>query len=89
MIARQTENSHMKTNLVHTLYRVQKYGVFELEKFKELLSPEEERACLANSRKSWYSMPLEVFTSFIFKVHSPFSSHSITFNALPSVILIF
>ena len=89
MIARQTENSHVKTNLVHTLYRVQKYGVFELEKFKELLSPEEERACLANSRKSWYSMPLEVFTSFIFKVHSPSSGHSITFNALPSVILIF
>ena len=82
MCTRQTENSYVKTNLVHTLYRVQKYGNLELEKFKELFSPEEERACLANSRKS-YSMPLEVFTSFIFKVHSPSSGHSIRCEALP------
>ena len=67
----------MKTNLVHTLYQVQKYGVLELEKFKELLSPKEVKACLANSRKTWYSMPLEVFTSFIFKVGSLSSGHSI------------
>ena len=86
MCTRQTENSHVKTNLVHTLYRVQKYGVFELEKFKELLSPEEERACLANSRKSWYSMPLEVFTSFIFKVHSLTPGHSIGCYALPLLL---
>ena len=85
MCTRQTENSHVKTNLVHTLYWVQKYGVLELEKFKELLSPEEERACLANSRKSWYSMPLEVFTTFIFKVHSLSSGHSITYEALPLI----
>ena len=86
MCTRQTENLHVKTNLVHTLYRVQKYGNLELEKFKELLSPEEERACLANSRKSWYSMPLEVFTSFIFKVHSPSSGHSIRCEALPLLL---
>ena len=91
MCTRQTENSHVKTNLVHTLYRVQKYrvqkyGVLELEKFKELFSPEEERACLANSRKSWYSMPLEVFTSFIFKVHSLTPGHSIGCYALPLLL---
>ena len=89
MCSRQTENSHVKTNLVHTLYWVQKYGVLELEKFEELLSPEEERTCLANSKKSWYSMPLEVFTSFIFKVHSPISGHSNRSYALGSVPLIF
>ena len=86
MCTRQTENSHVKTNLVHTLYWVQKYGVLELEKFKELLSPEEERVCLVNSRKSWYSMPLEVFTLFIFKVHSLSSSHSIRCEALPVLL---
>ena len=86
MCTRQTKNSHVKTNLVHTLYWVQKYGVLELEKFKELLSPEEERAYLANSRKSWYSMPLEVFTSFIFKVHFPSYSHSIRCEALPVLL---
>ena len=67
----------MKTNLMHTLYRVQKYGVLELEKFKELLSPKEVKACLENSIKTWYSMPLEVFTSFIFKVLLLSYDHSI------------
>ena len=81
-VYRQTENSHVKTNLVHTLYLVQKYGVLDLEKFKELLSPEEVKACLANSRKMWYSMPLEVFTSFIFKVLFLSSRHSSGAEAL-------
>jgi hypothetical protein len=39
-----------------------------LEKFNELLSPEEKKSCQIHARKTWYSMPLEVFTSFIFKV---------------------
>ena len=77
MCNRQIENLHVKTNLVHTLYRVQKYEVLDLEKFKELLSPEEVKACLANSRKTWYSMPLEVFTLFIFKVLFHSFEHSI------------
>ena len=51
MCTRQTKNSHVKTNLVHTLYRVQKYGVLDLEKFKELLSPEEVKACLCEFKK--------------------------------------
>jgi hypothetical protein len=58
----------VKTNLVHTLYRVQKYGLMELEKFKELLSADEVKTCMAITRTKWYSMSLEVFTSFIFKV---------------------
>ena len=61
----------MKTNLVHTLYRVQKYGVMDIEKFKELLSPEDVNTCLMVTRSKWYSMSLEVFTSFIFKVLLP------------------
>jgi len=35
----------MKTNLVHTLYRVQKYGLIEIEKFHELLSEDEVKTC--------------------------------------------
>ena len=67
-LSRQTENSHVKTNLVHTLYRVKKYGVMDIDKFQELLTPEELKSCQQYNRKSWYSIPLEVFTSFIFKV---------------------
>lgn len=65
---RHTESYHVKTNLVHTLYRVQKYGLMQLDKFKEILSPEEMQICLNNTRIKWYTIPLEVFTGFIFKV---------------------
>ena len=59
----------MKTNLVHTVYRVQKYGLFPIERFKEMLRPSEVRMCGAQkARKTWYSMPLQVFTSFVFRV---------------------
>ena len=59
----------MKMNLVHTMYRVQKYGLFFIERFKEMLRPSELRMCgPQKARKSWYSMPLQVFTSFVFRV---------------------
>ena len=59
----------MKTNLVHTLYQVQKFGVMPIEKFAELLKPGERKRCLQNRvSKKWYSIPVEVFTSFIFQV---------------------
>ena len=59
----------MKTNLVHTLYQVQKFGVMPIEKFADLLKPREKKRCLQNKvSKKWYSIPAEVFTSFIFWV---------------------
>ena len=70
--SKHTENSHIKTNLVHTLYRVQKYGLMEVDKFQELLSADEVKACQQHARKTWYKMPLEVFTSFIFQVRFNF-----------------
>ena len=66
---RSVEDSHMKTNLVHTLYQVQKFGTMELEKFADLLKPREKKRCLANKdSKKWYSISQEVFMSFIFRV---------------------
>jgi len=53
---------------VHTLYQVQKYGMMQLNKFKEILSPEEMKIFLNNTRLKWYTIPFEVFTGFIFKV---------------------
>lgn len=59
----------MKTNLVHTLHRVQKYGLLPLQKFVEMLRPSELKKCMAPSaRKTWYSMPADVFTAFMFRV---------------------
>ena len=59
----------MKTNLVHTLYQVQKFGTMPIEKFADLLKPREKKRCLQNKvSKKWYSIPQEVFTSFIFRI---------------------
>jgi len=66
---RPTKDSHMKTNLVHMLYQVQKYSELPIEKFKEMLQPSELKRCeVHKTRNTWYKMPLEVFTSFIFRV---------------------
>ena len=41
----------------------------EIEKFVDLLKPGEKKRCLLNKvSKKWYSIPQEVFTSFIFRV---------------------
>ena len=69
----------MKTNLVHTLYQVQKFGTMEIEKFVDLLKLGEKKRCLQNRiSKKWYTIPQEVFTSFIFRVRG-FLSETVGF----------
>ena len=58
----------MKSNLVHTLFRVRKYGLMDLEKFKDVLSPSDYRRCERSNKNTWYSLTQGVFTSFIFQV---------------------
>jgi len=40
-----TEGSHVKTNLVYTLYWVQKYGLLPMAKFEEMMRPSEKKRC--------------------------------------------
>ena len=60
----------MKTNLVHTLFRVQKYGLMSPDQFTDILSPADMKRCKKSRSKTWYSLPLNVFTNFIFQVIS-------------------
>jgi len=83
----------VKTNLVHTLYRVQKYGLLPIERFNEMLRPSEFKRCGAQKgKKTWYSMPVEVFTSFVFRVRNYFK-FSLCFGhstaSVPSLLLSF
>ena len=51
------------------LYQVQKFGNMPIEKFADLLKPGEKKRCLQNRvSKKWYTIPQEVFISFIFRV---------------------
>ena len=71
-ISRHTEDSHVKTNTVHTLFRVQKYGLMPLEQYQDILTPTDIKRCKKsqNAKKTWYSLNLHVFTHFIFQVSS-------------------
>ena len=71
-INKATENSHVKTNIVHTLHRMQKVGVLSLACFCDLLTPDEVQAALklADSvdKKPWYNIPRAKFLDYIYSV---------------------
>ena len=71
-INKATKNSHVKTNLVHTLHRMQKVGVLSPICFRDLLTPDEVQAALklANSveKKLWYNIPCAKFLDYIYSV---------------------
>ena len=45
-INRATKNSQVKTNLVHTLHRMRKFGTLDVDKFRSLLTDDEFQAAL-------------------------------------------
>ena len=82
-INKATENSHVKTNIVHTLHRMQKVGVLSLACFRDLLTPDEVQAALkladSADKKPWYNIPRAKFLDYIYSVSTnlfPFSSFS-------------
>ena len=58
----------MKTNLVHQLYQVRKFGTMPLDQFSELLSREEMERCQTSAKRGWYSLQSDVFTALMFRV---------------------
>ena len=42
---RHTEDFHVKTNIVHTMFRVQKYGLISIDQFNDILSPVYLKSC--------------------------------------------
>ena len=72
-INKATENSHVKTNLVHTLHRMRKVGRLEVSNFKDLLSPEEMTAAAEREKDEkdtspWYILPRAKFLEYIYNV---------------------
>ena len=73
----------MKTNIVHTLFRVRKYGLMSLDQFRDILSPADLKKSKKSLQKTWYSLSLNVFTNFIFKVITTFTSSFLCVIELP------
>jgi hypothetical protein len=68
LFLRHTKNSHVKQNLVHTLYQVRMYGQMPVEKFHGIILPDEMDRALKYTPVSWYSLPSDVLTSLIYRV---------------------
>ena len=72
-----TENSHVKTNLVHTLHRMQKIEQLEVSKFSTLLSPDKmatakKAADALKDNKPWYTLPRAKFLEYIHSISALF-----------------
>ena len=73
----------MKTNLVHTLHRMQKVGTLPVDEFKSILSAEEiqaaKNALLSNKEnKPWYNIPRAKFLEYIHSVSNQIPLLNIT-----------
>ena len=72
-INKATENSHVKTNLVHTLHRMRRVGRLEVSNFKDLLSPKEMMAAAKREKEEkdtglWYILSRAKFLEYIYSV---------------------
>ena len=84
---RATKNSHVKTNLVHTLHRMQKVETLPVEEFKGVLSPDKlivakNATESINQNKPWYNIPRAKFLEYIHSIRTQclhlFQYHSLT-----------
>ena len=68
-INKATKNLHIRTNLVHTLHRMQKVGTLAPLSFKTLLTPEELKSAIEQAKskgaKPWYTIPRAKFLDYI------------------------
>ena len=72
-INKATENLHVKTNLVHTLHRMQKVGTLPVTSFRDWLTPDEllatqKQAESTGDKKPWYPIPRAKFLDYIYSV---------------------
>lgn len=67
---RSTENDFVKSSLPAKLQRIRTFGSMKLEAFKDLISEEAYDYCQKEKtrRTTWYSLTVDVFVSFLFKV---------------------
>jgi hypothetical protein len=71
-INKATENSHVKSNLVHTLHRMQTVGKLDLIEFKGFLTHDEyEQAKAENAKaekRTWYHIPQSRLLNYLHSV---------------------
>jgi hypothetical protein len=75
-INKSTENSHVKSNLVHTLHRMQTVGKLPLGEFQKWLGYDDyEAAKIENAKpdnRRWYPLPRSRFLEYLHSVRMTF-----------------
>ena len=62
------EHSHVKTNLVHQLYRVQTIGSLSNENLKNLLTPDQYKKYITKTIATWYLLTRDLFLDYLYNV---------------------
>ena len=75
-INKASENSHVKTNLVHTLHQMQKVGMLPMTSFRDWLTPDEllaaqKQAESTGDKRPWYPILRAKFLDYIYSVSTP------------------
>jgi hypothetical protein len=73
VFCRRHEHSHVKSNLVHKLYRVKHLGRQKLEYFKDMVTPEEYKAAevkQGGKNWTWYSLTQDALNGILYQVAS-------------------
>jgi hypothetical protein len=73
-INKSTENSHVKSNLVHTLHWIQTVGRLDLSEFQKYLGHDDYEAAKVENTKAdkrtWYRLPRSRFLEYLHSVCS-------------------
>ena len=67
---RANEDAYVKERLPHTLHKIQTYGQMSVEELERsgILTPDLLARTKSSTKKSWHSMPQEVFVTFLHSV---------------------
>ena len=69
-----TENSHVKSNLIHTLHWMQTVGKLDLVEFKNIMTAQEYKQAKADNaktdKKTWYHIPQSRFLEYLHSISS-------------------
>jgi hypothetical protein len=70
-ICRRNQKSHVTTNLVHKLYRIQSIALQPLQYFENLVSKEDIAASKAkqkSSKRTWYTLTVESLNLVLYQI---------------------
>ena len=70
IFSRLTKNSHVSTNFVHALYRMQSIRIIHLTSINKQLDPKSYKRCEEKTVETWYCLTRPIFLEYMYSVSS-------------------